>query len=58
VAHLHQADTGAVAWEQRLIERLRIQHYAWRTEQTYREWAWRLADSVRPRDLEKRRVKY
>jgi len=22
----------------RLIERLRIQHYAWRTEQTYREW--------------------
>src|SRR5882672_2207218 len=53
VPALHQADTGAAAWEQRLIERLRIQHYAWRTEQTYREWAWRLADSVRPRDLEK-----
>ena len=52
VPHLHQADTGAVAWEQRLIERLRIQHYAWRTEQTYREWAWRLADFVRPRELE------
>src|SRR5205085_7354699 len=49
---LNQADTGAVAWEQRLIERLRIQHYAWRTEQTYREWAWRLADFVRPRELE------
>src|SRR6266576_2693310 len=49
---LHQADTGAVAWEQRLIERLRIQHYAWRTEQTYREWAWRLADFVRPREVE------
>jgi integron integrase len=49
---LHQADTGAVAWEQRLIERLRIQHYAWRTEQTYREWAWRLADFVRPRELQ------
>src|SRR5215471_15428412 len=49
---LHQADTGAVAWEQRLIERLRIQHYAWCTEQTYREWAWRLADFVRPRELE------
>jgi integron integrase len=47
-----QADTGAVPWEQRLIERLRIQHYAWRTEQTYREWAWRLADFVRPRELE------
>jgi len=52
VPALHQADTGAVAWEQRLIERLRIQHYAWRTEQTYREWAWRLADFVRPRELE------
>ena len=46
-----QADTGSQAWEQRLIERLRIQHYAWRTEQTYREWAWRLADFVGPRDL-------
>ena len=33
---LNQADTGVVPWEQRLIERLRIQHYAWRTEQTYR----------------------
>ena len=52
VPALNQADTGAVAWEQRLIERLRIQHYAWRTEQTYREWAWRLADFVRPRELE------
>ncbi|PWU10392.1 MAG: hypothetical protein C5B50_25620 [Verrucomicrobia bacterium] len=49
---LNQADTGAVPWEQRLIERLRIQHYAWRTEQTYREWSWRLADFVRPRELE------
>jgi len=52
VPALHQADTGAAAWEQRLIERLRIQHYAWRTEQTYREWAWRLADFVRPREVE------
>jgi len=47
-----QADTGAEPWERRLIERLRIEHYAWRTEQTYREWAWRLADFVRPRELE------
>jgi integron integrase len=52
VPALNHADTGAAAWEQRLIERLRIQHYAWRTEQTYREWAWRLADFVRPRELE------
>lgn len=49
---LGQADTGAQPWERRLIERLRIQHYAWRTEKTYREWAWRLADFIRPRDLE------
>jgi integron integrase len=36
------ADTGATPWERRLIERLRLNHYSWRTEQTYREWAWRL----------------
>jgi integron integrase len=52
VPTLGQADTGAEPWERRLIERLRIQHYAWRTEQTYREWAWRLAEFIRPRDLE------
>lgn len=52
VPTLGQADTGAAGWEKRLIERLRIQHYAWRTEQTYREWAWRLAGFVRPRGLE------
>jgi integron integrase len=49
---LGQADTGAQPWERRLIERLRIQHYAWRTEKTYREWAWRLAEFIRPRELE------
>jgi hypothetical protein len=49
---LGQADTGAHPWERRLIERLRIQHYAWRTEKTYREWAWRLAEFISPRDLE------
>jgi integron integrase len=49
---LGQADTGAEPWERRLIERLRIQHYAWRTEQTYREWSWRLAGFVRPRSLD------
>ena len=49
---LGQADTGAQAWERRLIERLRIQHYAWRTEKTYREWAWRLAKFIGPRELE------
>jgi hypothetical protein len=29
-----QTDTGAAPWERRLIERLRLQHYAWRTEKT------------------------
>jgi integron integrase len=49
---LGQADTGAQPWERRLIERLRIQHYAWRTEKTYREWAWRLAEFIGPREVE------
>ena len=52
VPSLGQADTGKVAWESRLIERLRLKHYSWRTERTYREWAWRLADSIRPRQME------
>jgi hypothetical protein len=52
VPSLGQADTGSEPWERRLIERLRLQHYAWRTEQTYREWAWRLADFIGPRELE------
>jgi hypothetical protein len=28
------ADTGETPWERRLIERLRLNHYSWRTEQT------------------------
>jgi hypothetical protein len=43
VPSLGQADTGRTAWESRLVERLRLHHYAWRTEQTYREWARRFA---------------
>jgi integron integrase len=49
---LGQADTGAQPWERRLIERLRLQHYAWRTEKTYREWAWRLVHFIHPREIE------
>ena len=52
VPTLGQADTGSEPWERRLIERLRLQHYAWRTEKTYREWAWRLAEFMVPRELE------
>ena len=52
VPSLGQADTGKTPWESRLIERLRLKHYSWRTEQTYREWAWRLAHFVGARGLE------
>jgi integron integrase len=52
VPTLGQADTGRTAWESRLIERLRLKHYAWRTERTYREWAWRLARFVGEHGLE------
>jgi integron integrase len=53
VPTLGRADTGRTAWESRLIERLRLKHYSWRTEQTYREWAWRLARFVGARGLDK-----
>ncbi len=39
-----KADHGGTAWERRLVERLRVGQYQWRTEQTYRDWAWRFAD--------------
>ena len=38
---LGRVDLGQTDWERRLIERLRQLHYAWRTEETYRGWAWR-----------------
>lgn len=34
-------DLGRTEWERRLIEALRTRHYQWRTERTYRDWAWR-----------------
>jgi len=40
VPSLGRADVGANEWERKLIERLRLLHYSWRTEQTYRDWAW------------------
>ncbi|MEI6083909.1 MAG: integron integrase, partial [Verrucomicrobiota bacterium] len=35
------ADLGKTEWETKLIRVLRSRHYQWRTEQTYRQWAWR-----------------
>ena len=46
-----QADTGQTPWESRLIERLRLKHYSWRTEQTYREWARRFDAFLAPEGL-------
>jgi integron integrase len=43
VPTLAAADLGKSEWEQRLIRELRGRHYRWRTEQTYRGWAWRFA---------------
>ena len=41
VPTLGQADTGSEPWERRLIERLRLQHYAWSTEHTWEhEGSW------------------
>jgi integron integrase len=47
-----RADTGSTPWERRLIEKLRRGHYSWRTEQTYREWAWRLQRFLPGRGME------
>src|SRR5882724_4447736 len=46
-----KADLGKIGWERRLIERLRLQHYSWRTEQTYRDWARRFARYTGSEDL-------
>src|SRR5207253_5328544 len=51
VPSLGRADLGKTDWERRLIERLRLLHYSWRTEQTYRDWAWCFARSLRHREL-------
>lgn len=34
-----KADLGATSWERKLVEKLRVGHYQWRTETSYREWA-------------------
>jgi len=51
VPSIGRADTGCALWERRMIERLRLQHYSWRTEQTYREWARRFAQYTGSPDL-------
>ncbi|MGO8926225.1 MAG: integron integrase [Limisphaerales bacterium] len=52
VPPLGRADLGRTPWERRLVEKIRVRHLAWRTEQTYRGWAWRLADFLGERPVE------
>jgi integron integrase len=52
VPSLGRKDLGRAAWERRLIERIRTLHLAWRTEETYRGWSWRLARFLQPRPME------
>ncbi len=47
-----KADRGRTPWEQRLVARLRVGQYRWRTEVTYRDWVWRFADWLGAREME------
>ena len=52
VPPLGRADLGQTPWEERLVRKIRVRYYSWRTEQTYRGWAWRLAKFLGQRPLE------
>jgi integron integrase len=40
---------GKTDWERALVRELRMRHYQWRTEQTYRQWSWRFANWLEKR---------
>ena len=44
-----KADLGGPPWERVLVARIRELHLAWRTEKTYRHWAWRLVRFCAPK---------
>jgi integron integrase len=46
------ADVGGPSWERGLVARIRELHLAWRTEKTYRHWAWRLVRFCAPKPAE------
>lgn len=46
---LARQDLGGADWERDLIAALRRKGFLWRTEQTYRAWAGRFAQFLRPR---------
>ena len=52
VPTLGRADLGGPPWERGLVARIRELHLAWRTEKTYRHWAWRLARFCEPKPAE------
>ena len=47
-----QADLGGPPWERTLVARIREKHLAWKTEKTYRHWAWRLVRFSAPKKAE------
>ena len=51
VPPLARSDLGRNDWEQRLVARLRLRHFSWRTEQTYRGWLWRFAHFLGSRSM-------
>jgi integron integrase len=48
VPPLARADLGGPPWERALVRRIRELHLAWRTEKTYRHWAWRCMRFCQP----------
>ena len=44
-----RSDMGGSEWEKRLIAACRERGFQWRTEETYRMWAQRFADFIKPR---------
>jgi integron integrase len=49
VPPLAAADRGGADWERALIGAIRRKGFLWRTEQTYRAWAGRFAEFLKPR---------
>ena len=48
------ADLGGAPWERKLVARIREKHLAWKSEQTYRYWARRIArfcEAKRPEEI-------
>jgi integron integrase len=48
VPPLAKADLGGPPWERTLVRRIRELHLAWKTEKTYRYWAWRCLRFCQP----------